>query len=142
MKNGIWFLAGLIVCACDTSPSSEKLVPGCYAYIKNGSTIFLEIFSSEEVISGNLTYHLSGKDKNIGTIDGRQNGDTLIADYTFISEGIESVRQVAFLVNDSVLLEGFGEVTTEGNRSKFKELNSLSFSSAMPLSKSTCPVEE
>lgn len=35
---------------------------------------------------------------------------TLIADYTFWSEGRKSVREVAFLATDDGLVEGYGPV--------------------------------
>jgi hypothetical protein len=48
------------------------------------------------------------KDSNKGVIDGKLNGDTLLADYKFMSEGIQSTRQVIFLIKDSNATEGYG----------------------------------
>jgi hypothetical protein len=39
-------------------------------------------------VVGNLCYRFFEKDKNDGTVIGKLQGDTLIADYTFMSEGV------------------------------------------------------
>jgi len=114
------------------------LANDCYVYDADGSKIELQITNTQNEISGNLCYTLKEKDSNKGTFKGNLNGAILVADYTFQSEGTESTRQVAFLVKDNQLIEGYGETITEGNISKFKDITALSFTSTMPLTKTTC----
>ena len=54
-------------------------------------------------------------------------GDTLRALYTFMSEGVESTRQVIFLKQDSLLIEGIGDLKEENGRVVFDNVNSVEF---------------
>lgn len=88
-------------------------------------------------MTGHLTYDFYEKDKNEGTIAGELNKDTLIADYTFRSEGTTSIREVAFLITDAGLTEGYGELVAAGDKMVFKNRHALSFSNTI-LKKMTC----
>ena len=101
-------------------------------------TIFLQIFLDDSVVAGKLNYHIFEKDANSGTIKGKLFGDTLIADYDFKSEGIESVRQVVFLIKDSTAIEGFGEMKDENGRMNFKNVHDLNFQNGIILKKTDC----
>ncbi|KKN46648.1 hypothetical protein LCGC14_0671010 [marine sediment metagenome] len=87
-------------------------------------------------MEANLTYALAEKDKNTGTYKGEFNDGKLIGTYTFQSEGVESKRQVAFMLSDDQLIEGYGELNEDG--SLFKDVNTVNYSSTMPLSKTDC----
>lgn len=118
----------------------EKMVPvvqkGCYRFDENGTTITFEVTEIANSVEGNLTYALSGKDKNTGTFKGRLKDDKLIGEYTFQSEGVESSREVAFMVKGDQLIEGYGELTDGGTA--FKDLDAINYSSKMPLAKTDC----
>lgn len=115
---------------------STVLQKGCYTYDENGTTIDLEITENGDSVTGNLAYALSGKDKNTGTFKGRLKDDKLIGEYTFRSEGVESSREVAFMVKGGRLIEGYGEMTDEGTA--FKDPDAIDYSSKMPLAKTDC----
>jgi len=83
-----------------------------------------------------LHYALAEKDSNKGTITGQVINNILIAEYTFYSEGMKSVRQVAFQIVSDKLVEGYGEMTEDGTH--FKNASQLSFDSKMPLDKVAC----
>lgn len=110
----------------------------CYLYDANGNKIELHLDETEVAVKGKLNYALFEKDKNEGTIEGIRRGDTLIATYTFLSEGFESKREVAFLFKDNQLIEGYGEIIVDGYSAKFKDQKSIQFTSTMPLSKTAC----
>lgn len=112
------------------------LEKGCYSYDANGSTVLFEITQTGGSILGNLTYAFSGKDKNTGTFKGNLKNDKLIGDYTFQSEGRESIREVAFQVKGGQLIEGHGDLNEKGTA--FKDPNNIIYSSTMPLSKTDC----
>jgi hypothetical protein len=78
----------------------------CYAWINKKDTITLTIEKAGNVVTGNLDYSWFEKDSNHGTIKGEMKGDTLFADYTFMAEGMESVRQVFFIQKGNDLVEG------------------------------------
>jgi len=114
-------------------PTLEK---GCYLYNENGSMINLDIKKSDNPIEGNLTYALAEKDKNTGTFIGEFNDGKLVGIYTFQSEGKESKRQVAFMLEDNQLVEGYGELNEDGTM--FQDVNTINYSSTTPLSKTDC----
>lgn len=119
-----------------TIATLEGLELGCYAYSSDSNIIHFEITSLEPSVSGTLTYALDGKDSNSGTFDGSLMDDKLFGTYSFTSEGVESTREVAFLVKDNQLIEGYGELTESGTA--FVDKDNLSYTSKMPLSKTVC----
>lgn len=117
-------------------PMVPTLVKGCYLYNENGSMVNLEITKSENPVEGNLTYAFAEKDKNAGTFKGEFNDGKLLGTYTFQSEGVDSQRQVAFMLKDNQLIEGYGELNEDGTM--FNDVNAIHYSSTMPLSKTDC----
>ncbi|WP_166926006.1 hypothetical protein [Flavobacterium poyangense] len=120
------------------APSGDQ----CYASIANNSIVELSFnVNSHQEVNGKLSYALSGKDKNNGTIIGNMKGDTLIADYTFMSEGLSSVREVVFLQKDGAFIEGYGDVVESNDRVTFKDKTKLKFDQKNALTKVDCKVE-
>ncbi|MBK6634882.1 MAG: hypothetical protein IPH68_02200 [Chitinophagaceae bacterium] len=56
-------------------------------------------------------------------------GNILVADYTFMSEGIQSIRQVAFKMEGNSFVEGYGD---------FKNIDSLDFNTSVKLAEVLC----
>lgn len=114
----------------------------CYAWRSNGSVIEMSFnVNSHQEVNGKLSYNLVGKDKNEGSLIGNMKGDTLVADYTFNSEGVSSVREVVFLQKDGALIEGYGDVATANNKVSFKDKSKLKFDAKNTLTKVDCKVE-
>lgn len=65
-------------------------------------------------------------------------GDTLIVDYTFDSEGSESVREVVFLKRNNQLIEGFGDVEEKDGKTVFKDKSKLIFGNSIVFKKVDC----
>lgn len=108
----------------------------CCSKSKDSVTLHLAI--TNDSIKGVMDYQLTGKDKNKGTLQGELRGDTIFADYTFMSEGKESVRQVAYLKKDNQLLEGYGDVEEKGGKMVFKNTGALNFGKGVVLQKVDC----
>jgi hypothetical protein len=123
-----------------TDSTATGLVLGCYVFHDDENHVSLEFTEIGSISKGNLTYAFAEKDKNIGTFVGHLKDGVLLADYTFQSEGVESVRQVAFKVENDTLIEGYGDMNAEGTA--FKDVNSLNFTSTMPLVKTDCAEEK
>ncbi|MGB3142627.1 MAG: hypothetical protein WBB24_00835 [Maribacter sp.] len=115
---------------------SPALETGCYRYHENGNMVNLEITNNDNPVAANLTYAYAEKDKNTGTFTGEFNDGKLVGTYTFQSEGVESKRQVAFMLEDNQLVEGYGELNEDGTL--FKDVDSVKYSSTMPLTKMDC----
>ena len=119
----------------DTNYSNEK---NCYANYSLKDTVKLELVKNENIISGTLSFKYFGKDENIGTFAGVMRGDTLVADYTFMSEGVTSVRQIAFIKLDNTLVEGYGDVEEKNGEMVFKNIGKLNFKDGAPLVLGVC----
>ncbi|MEZ0610178.1 hypothetical protein ACAW74_16800 [Fibrella sp. WM1] len=127
----------------DTSATaaSQPLAPEtdqCYAYTSARDTIRLKLLPAGDSLTGELVYKLAEKDQNIGTLRGRMRGDTLLARYTFQSEGVESVREVAFLKQADALVEGYGPVTEQNGNMVFTDRSKLVFTSSLRLTPVNC----
>lgn len=116
--------------------SGSSLEEGCYTYKANNSVVNFEITEVGNKVTGNLSYALAEKDANDGTFEGQLSDDKLIGTYTFMSEGFESEREVAFQVKGDQLIEGYGPLDETGTA--FTDKDSISYTSTMPLSKSDC----
>ena len=89
-------------------------------------------------MNGTLSYNLFEKDKNNGTITGIVKGDTIIADYTFQSEGTTSTREVVWLKKNDDLVEGFGDTEELKGKMKFKNTSNLRFDQSMVFKPIVC----
>jgi hypothetical protein len=116
------------------SPSSVD----CYKYTRSKDSIELKIIRANGYITGTLEYNLDGKDRNTGTIQGEMKGDMLVADYTFESEGMKSIRQVIFKKDGDGFIEGYGDVLTQDNKVRFKNIDAVQFSNSIKLAKVDC----
>ncbi|MEO5776601.1 MAG: hypothetical protein ABIQ27_06830 [Flavobacterium sp.] len=116
---------------------TEVLKKECYAYNATGNKIEMQIQYNGNDVTGTLNYVIAEKDSNKGTFTGTFENNILLLDYTFQSEGTESVRQIAFQLQGDKLVEGYGEMNEDGTR--FKDVSKLEFSSTMPLDKVACP---
>ena len=124
-------MAVMIVMACNKKREKEEPVEQsagqlCYIHFENKDTVNMTITIQDKNLSGELMYKLFEKDRNYGQLKGVLSGDTIIAAYEFESEGIKSVREVAFLRKGSTLVEGFGTMDTTGTR--FSSHRDLTFS--------------
>lgn len=154
MKNSITLLVlvSVVLFSCkkkEKEPTTDELksdIPQveqsatqeCYEYVQGKDTIQANFLVQNNAISGDLYYKLYEKDKNTGKITGTINGDTLLADYTFMSEGIKSVRQVVFLRKNKSLIEGSGESEEKEGKTVFKETKKLNFTSNIILNEIPC----
>ncbi|MBC6109603.1 hypothetical protein ACFOG5_21900 [Pedobacter fastidiosus] len=123
-----------IIADVDTTKNSNQ----CFVYIKNRDTATLKLITTNNTVSGDLSYKLYEKDKNNGAITGIVKGDTIIANYTFQSEGMASVRQVVWLKKDGKLVEGFGESEEVDGKMKFKNISQLKFENSMEFKPVDC----
>ena len=113
-------------------------VASCYSYIKDKDTVTLKMEGSANNVTGKLTYKLYQKDSNKGELSGQLNGDTLLADYKFMSEGQLSTRQVIFLIRNNVAKEGYGKMEEKNGKMVFKDMKGVSFETGLTLNKVEC----
>lgn len=136
-------MAVLAGCEPKKSTATESAMAGdgqpqCYALMTKSDTVRLSLTQTGNAVTGDLLYQLSGKDRNTGMIHGTMHGDTLLADYNFQSEGVESVREVAFLAKEGGFVEGYGPVQEQKGKMVFTPNTSQTFDSKMALVKVAC----
>lgn len=110
----------------------------CYAYTNHRDSILMNIVTVGNSINGTLSYSYFQKDKNTGTIVGNINNDTLIAEYNFMSEGIQSARDLVFVKKNNAWMQGYGEMIEDGNKLKFKDRGNLIFDTLNLLQETNC----
>lgn len=116
----------------ETGEVAQIPAPSCYLYASDRDTVYLVLDPPVEGrVTGELRYDFYERDGNIGFIEGKLQGDTLIADYTFLSEGIISVREVGFLLGEDQVMEGYGDVEEVDGRMVFWHKDSLDFSNGL-----------
>ena len=124
--------------ASQTDKTAKNSSVNCYSYANANDTITLKLTQVGESITGTLVYKLYEKDKNMGTIEGRMRGDLFVADYTFMSEGVTSTRQIAFKKKQNYFVEGYGDIDTNNDKVTFKNLDSLQFNDSIKLTEIEC----
>lgn len=151
MKNILLIIGlGLLAFSCNstkqanqrktTTDSLKIMIPksNCFNSVIGKDTIWLKLEVFPNVVTGILKYEFSEKDNNIGTIEGKLEGNKIFADYTFISEGKESVRSVAFLLNGDTVIEGFGEMIEVDGKLTFKNKDEIDFSKGIEFNPIDC----
>ena len=130
--------------AADSTITAETAVAAaaesrtCYVSYKNQDSTYLDLHIKGDQVSGALSIIPREKDRNTGTVSGLVKGDTILLDYTFQSEGMQSIRQVAYLQKDGKLIEGFAEVQEQNGKTSFKSLDDLKFDGSVVLEQSAC----
>lgn len=124
--------------ASSTTTALDTSLAGCYSSTYKRDTSALQIETKGAVISGPLSYSLFEKDRNDGNFQGEINGNILSGWYLFKSEGIMSVRQVAWKIKGAHLWPATGEMTQRGDTMVFKSMDRLQYDSLHPFVKVAC----
>ena len=125
-----------------SSPSvvRDTLSSGCYSQIVQRDTSSLQLQKKESSLTGALSYSIYQKDRNDGTVMAEQSGDIIKGWYLFKSEGIISVRQVAWKIKDEELWPATGEVLQRNDTTLFAKPDQLKFDSTWPFKKVPCVI--
>jgi hypothetical protein len=132
--------------SCNSQPQkSKENIPSanenplvCYRYTNKKDTVILKTMYVNDSVTGTLVYNFYQKDKYSGTIEGQMKGELLIADFTFFSTGVKSVRQVAFKKKNKTFIEGYGETEEKNGKTAFKNIDSLNFPQSIVLAQADC----
>lgn len=124
--------------AATEKKTEQSSAINCYEYINKADTVILKLIHVGDAITGLLVYNLDGKDLNKGTLRGGMQGNILVANYTFMSEGTTSERQVAFKLENGSFIEGHGESYTDQDKVRFKNIDSLQFDGPIKLAEIAC----
>lgn len=124
--------------ATSTTAALDTTLAGCYSSTYKRDTSALQIETKGAVVSGPLSYSLFEKDRNDGNFQGEVNGNILSGWYLFKSEGVMSVRQVAWKINGTHLWPATGEMQQRGDTMFFRNMDQLQYDSLHPFVKQAC----
>ena len=149
-------LASITIASCNNEPKkltntttvqdtvktveNKIMIPAssCYSSTTGKDTFLLKVEVFPNVVTGKLSYKFFEKDSNEGEFDGQLYGDTLLADYKFMSEGQLSTRQVIFLIKNNIATEGYGNMEERNGKMVFKDIKGVSFGKGLSLKKIDC----
>lgn len=126
----------------ETPVVSESSIEGCYVATLAKDVYTLTIVSENEgTFAGSLSFKNFEKDSSSGTYNGTYKDGVLLGDYSFQSEGMNSVMQVIFKKEGEAFVRGFGEVNETGER--FVDLENITYDNSYKFEASTenCSVQ-
>ncbi|MCF2447688.1 hypothetical protein L0657_27280 [Dyadobacter sp. CY345] len=141
-------LTAFLLASCNSSPTQNSALDTkssdrdstfniCYSSILKKDTVMMNALMYGDSIKGSLGYKLYEKDENNGSFFGKMFGDTLKAMCTFKTATSESVQQVIFLRNDTLLIQASGEHIEQNGKIVFSKPDQVRFDGLI-LSKVPC----
>ena len=119
---------------------TDSLPSGCYAQIMKRDTSLLQLENKDNIVNGSLSYNIYEKDRNDGTLQADIDKNIVSGWYIFKSEGIVSVRQVAWKINGDELWPAIGEVVQKNDTAMFAQPDKLRYDSLRPFKKVPCVI--
>jgi len=115
---------------------NENSILGCYVVRLSQDIHSLKITSqNEEGVEGTLAFKNFEKDSSSGTFKGTYKNGILLGDYSFQSEGTNSVMQVIFKKSGNGFVRGYGDIDSTGTR--FADINKITYDSSPVFETST-----
>lgn len=124
-----------------TQPHQNKTTPGlsgCYLRVLKRDTLALSIQQNGTTVTGKLSFDNFEKDGSSGPVTGTIDHDTLKLMYNFQSEGMHSVMEVYFKIEDSALIHGIGEVAAKADTTYYAKRGEISYPAENRLVKMDC----
>lgn len=121
-----------------TNVTRDTTIGGCYTQIFKRDTVTMQIDITGNNATGPLTYKLYEKDMNDGSVKAVLSDSVIMGWYLFRSEGVMSVRQVAWRVKPGQLLPATGDVMQRNDSTVFSNPDKLRFDDKNPFVKVRC----
>jgi len=110
--------------------STGTLAKGCYVSRFGKDVYTFNILSSQAgLISGRLSYKSHLKSDSSGAFLGIFRDNILLGDYSFVSEGSSSIKQVIFKKAGENIVQGFGPSILADDKELFVNTNDIIFDS-------------
>jgi len=112
---------------------------GCYRYIRNRDTIKLKLAVKDIIVNGELAYDNYQIDGSAGTIQGIIRNNQVIVYYNFASEGMQSVREVVFLIRGKKLVQAdTQDMSFRNDTAIYKDHQQINFDTSRIFSPINC----
>jgi hypothetical protein len=95
--------------------SGAVSVTGCYMRVLSRDTVVATLQQSGDLVTGKLSFDNYQKDGSTGTVSGKVENGILKLLYSFTSEGMNSVMEVRFKVENGNLFRGIGDIIPRGD---------------------------
>lgn len=118
--------------------NSDTTIGGCYSQVFKRDTVILQLEVKGNNASGPLSYNLYQKDRNDGSIKAEVADSVITGWYLFRSEGIISVRQVAWRIKPGQLWPATGEMIQRNDTTLFAKPDQLQYDNTKPFIKIKC----
>lgn len=153
IASSVLLISISIFTSCMNNKKNEAVIPPleveapmetpkmeCYQAVIEKDTITLSVdVNSVNEFKGELNYSYFEKDKSFGTLLGNVKGDTIFADYKFQSEGVTSIRELAYIKKDAnTYIEGHGEMIETNGKMSFKDKSKIKFDGNIVYNKIDC----
>ena len=121
----------------DTLPTVKESV-NCYRYVIKRDTILLQVREKGDSIRGTLSFDNYQKDSSHGDINGTINNDTVYVLYSFLSEGMRSVMEIALLRTGNSMIRGIGPMVNKGDTLLYKDHKTINYQAGQKLDMVPC----
>lgn len=122
----------------DKNDEANSDLSGCYLRVLKRDTLALSIQQKGKAVTGTLSFDNFEKDGSTGTVTGKIDNNVLKLIYSFQSEGMHSVMEVYFKIQDTALIHGIGEVATKSDTTYYLHPDSINYPSTNRLVKIDC----
>ncbi len=110
--------------------TQEENIVGCYVATLAKDVYTININSqNDQAVEGTLTFDNFEKDSSSGTFGGTYKDGILLGEYSFQSEGMNSVMQVIFKKQGNDFVRGFGPVNATGDA--FVDVNDVTYDTSV-----------
>lgn len=122
-----------VVDESSSTPSQAASIVGCYRAGTDKDVFTLHVTSlTGTSASGTLEFKNYQKDSSSGVFQGTYDSGVLLGNYSFRSEGMDSVMQVIFKRTGDNFVRGYGSLDSTGT--KFSNLDTVTYNESDPLS--------
>jgi hypothetical protein len=113
-------------------------VSGCYLRVLKKDTMVLRLEQNGLLVSGKLSFDNFEKDASTGTVNGRINGNVIELLYSFQSEGMNSVAEHFFKIQDGKLIHAIGPIGVRGDTAYFSNRSAIEYPPQEAFNKVNC----
>ena len=98
----------------------------------------LHLEQNGQDVSGKMSFDNFEKDGSSGTVSGKVNGNVIELLYSFQSEGMNSVRELFFKMQDGKLISGIGPIGMRGDTAYFSNGSAIEYPQQEAFDKVNC----
>jgi hypothetical protein len=123
----------------NTPTKSDTInVAGCYIKILKRDTMILHVKQSGINISGKMNFDNYEKDASSGEVKGVLEGEEIKLWYNFQSEGMHSVMELYFKIENNSLIRGIGPIDNKGDTAFFTDHSAITYPANQSFGKIDC----